>query len=109
MSVNDFPGMTYEQIIEAQQGTYRVPGWCSEVKCNTCDGFIHPLRSDFVDPQQHEFCACDASQHLGDLLSFGYAYAPEARFFGGPYKMRRPDGSIVSEEDFGREIERLLS
>jgi hypothetical protein len=50
----------------------------------------------------------DALQQLKDLRSFGYKDAPEARYFGGYYAMRRPDGTVVFENEFTAEIERLL-
>lgn len=100
---------TYEELCKRQEGIYKVPGWCSEIKCSTCGGFVHPLRSDFLHPEDHQFCSCDVFQNLRDLKSFGYKAAPEARFFGGPYMMRSPDGTLVSEEDFSAEIERLLA
>lgn len=99
---------TYEEICKRQEGTYKVPGWLLELNCSSCGGIVHPLKSDFVDPSKHKFCGCDAIQNLRDLRSFGYKDAPETRFFGGPYAMRRPDGTIVSEEDFSLELERLL-
>lgn len=50
----------------------------------------------------------DLVQLMKDLLSFGYSHAPEARMAGGPFKLRRLDGSVVSEEEFEAELNRLL-
>ena len=99
---------TYDELLERQRDVYKIPGWMSEIKCSTCGGFVHPLKDDFLRSEEHAFCACDVFQNMRDLESFGYKPAPEARFAGGPYMMRCLDGTYVSEEDFGTEIERLL-
>ena len=41
------------------------------------------------------------------LMKFGYLPVPEMRTFGGPFCLRRPDGSLVWESDFAREAERI--
>lgn len=80
--------------------------------CQTCRGAIAlapVMRPPEWDAHPPKPCVCDTTQYMEDLLSFGYSHAPEVRSFGGPFMMRRPDGSIVSEEEFGTEINRLLN
>ncbi|GEM_PF-5081305 len=78
------------------------------IRCRTCGGLIYPLEGDPGAPDPYDPCSCDVIRNVKDLREHGYTDAPEARFAGGPLKLRRPDGTIVSEEDFGLEIECLI-
>lgn len=42
------------------------------------------------------------------LMELGYKPAPEVRIFGGPFALRRPDGSTLWERDFEAELEKVL-
>jgi len=84
-----------------------MPGWEQEddIVCESCGGLVEPLD----DLRQSRWCKCNRFQEMADLRSFGYAPAPEVRSFGGRWALRRPDGTGVWEQSFGREIEKLVS
>lgn len=69
---------------------------------NLCESCVNPIKS------LEHITACNPCQQLDDLFSFGYIPAPELRSFGGPFVVRRPDRTPISEGEFGRELEQLL-
>ena len=50
----------------------------------------------------------NVSQTAVDLMGFGYTLSKEGGFFGSSVILVRPDGSEVVEEDFEKELTKLL-
>lgn len=79
----------------------------SDLPCTSCQKEVFTSENSGGPPGTH--CGCDQIRNMRDLRSFGYTHAPDVRSAGGPYALRRPDGTVVMEMGFSKEVERLLA